>query len=268
MTATIFYLVRPLWGFAALYISVRTFHRHSAGTSPMPSTTNTAPPYSPTTIQRRSRPVIPLAVWLCEPRPEELVSEPIGDVDGIPQALLHRVISVFSKTGERIVLAGDQHPFLASVAGSITDRPVTLTAPSAATHRDVRGEIGLDQPGQGDHALVAAVQTPDQVAEPNRYQGWAQLLRPGGVLVVVTANAAGVGTFRNQAGAVITAAQRAGLSYLQHIIAVAAHVQGDRLLVPTRKIPPEQASQPAMIHVPAHHDLLAFTTRQPTVRNR
>lgn len=235
----------------------------------MPPITNTAPPYSTTTIQRRRHSVIPLAVWLCEPLPDELVSEPIGDAGGIPQTLAHRVISVFSKPGERIVLDGDQHPFLASVAGSITDRTVTPTAPSAATHRDAPGEIGSDQPGQGEHTLVAAVQAPQRVVEAHRYQGWAQVLRPGSVLVVVTASPAGVGTFRNQVGEVITAARRAGLSYLQHIIAVAAHVEGDRLLVPSRRIPPpEHATRPALVHVPAHHDILAFTTGQPTVRNR
>ncbi|MEV0701023.1 hypothetical protein AB0I53_24350 [Saccharopolyspora sp. NPDC050389] len=109
--------------------------------------------------------------------------------------------------------------------------------------------------------LVVACQlpapAPTSAGEP--YASWARWLRPGGVLAMITANPAGPGRFANHTGAIITAAETAGLAYLQHVIAVLAHVEGDRLLIPDdhgASTEPVSARNP--VHVPAHADVLIF----------
>ncbi|MBB4679467.1 hypothetical protein [Crossiella cryophila] len=80
------------------------------------------------------------------------------------------------------------------------------------------------------------------------YLDWCSWLRPGGVLAVLTASPTGLGRFVNSAGLVIAAATAAGLTYLQHIVAA-----------PTR--PADQLAEVGEpVRVPAHHDLLIFTS--------
>ncbi|WP_010310939.1 hypothetical protein [Saccharopolyspora spinosa] len=116
-------------------------------------------------------------------------------------------------------------------------------------------------PPQGSVDLVVACQLPAPVltsaGEP--YASWARWLRPGGALAVITANPAGPGRFANHTGAIITAAETAGLAYLQHIIAVLAHIEGNRLLIPDdHGAATERVSARNPVHVPAHADVLIF----------
>ncbi|MFD9958345.1 hypothetical protein [Amycolatopsis sp. NPDC058986] len=109
-----------------------------------------------------------------------------------------------------------------------------------------------------DLLLAVELPAPWIAADGQPYTTWARWLAPGGVLAVATRNPAGAGRFADHTGAVVTAATNAGLSYLQHIIAVLAHVHGDRLLVSS---PPASVTLPAdAVHPVAHTDLLVFHT--------
>jgi hypothetical protein len=86
------------------------------------------------------------------------------------------------------------------------------------------------------------------------YGGLRRRLRPGGILAVV------LGTddrhLPADAAGLVEVATAAGLSYLQHIVAVHAHVTGDRLT------PPHTAAVPApgaAAHARVHRDLFIFT---------
>jgi hypothetical protein len=78
------------------------------------------------------------------------------------------------------------------------------------------------------------------------------VLRPGGILAVITAGtAAPGGTTADTAGSVVAAARAAGLVYAQHIVLVRAAIDGDRLA------PAPGSSAPG--GSPVHDDLLLFT---------
>jgi hypothetical protein len=87
------------------------------------------------------------------------------------------------------------------------------------------------------------------------YGGLRRRLRPGGILAVVL----GTGHSNQPADAagLVDVAGAAGLSYLQHIVAVHAVVTGDRLT------PPEAAAAPTpdggAAHLKVHRDLMIFS---------
>ena len=66
-------------------------------------------------------------------------------------------------------------------------------------------------------------------ADPQGFVVWPKGVPP--------ADAKTSGRFANHAGHVVAAADTAGLSYLQHIVAVNARLHGERLLVPTTTPP-------------------------------
>ena len=81
-----------------------------------------------------------------------------------------------------------------------------------------------------------------------------RVLRPGGVLAVITGPAAPGGTLTDTAGSVVAAARAAGLVYAQHIVLVRAAIDGDRL-APADPDPGPAAPGGS----PVHDDLLVFT---------
>ena len=80
------------------------------------------------------------------------------------------------------------------------------------------------------------------------------MLRPGGVLAVITGPAAPGGTTAGTAGSIVAAARAAGLVYAQHIVLVHAAIDGDRL-APAAPGPAPAAPGGS----PVHDDLLVFT---------
>jgi hypothetical protein len=87
------------------------------------------------------------------------------------------------------------------------------------------------------------------------YGGLRRRLRPGGILAVI------LGTDHSNppadAAGLVDVAAEAGLSYLQHIVAVHAHATGDRLTPPGH-----QAATPTpggAAHLKVHRDLMIFT---------
>ena len=81
-----------------------------------------------------------------------------------------------------------------------------------------------------------------------------RVLRPGGVLAVITGPAAPGSTTARTAGSIVAAAPAAGLVYAQHIVLVRAAIDGDRL-APAAPDPAAAAPDGS----PVHDDLLVFT---------
>ena len=81
-----------------------------------------------------------------------------------------------------------------------------------------------------------------------------RVLRPGGVLAVITGPAAPGGTLTDTAGSAVAAARAAGLVYAQHIVLVRAAIDGDRL---APAAPGTGSAAPG--GSPVHDDLLVFT---------
>jgi hypothetical protein len=86
------------------------------------------------------------------------------------------------------------------------------------------------------------------------------VLRPGGVLAVITASTPRPAGLRDDPGEVIAAARAAGLIYAQHIVAVHAAITGGQLAPgPPGAARPDEADGPPAVHARVHSDLLVFT---------
>jgi hypothetical protein len=84
------------------------------------------------------------------------------------------------------------------------------------------------------------------------YAACQRVLRPGGVLAVITASPDADGQLADLAGQAVASARAAGLVYAQHIVLVHAAIRGSQL-----------APDPAAGGLPGgcriHSDLLVFT---------
>lgn len=224
--------------------------------------------------RRRSAapPTVPLAIWLCAPTPEEENCLP-SLVEGISRSLITRISEEFSQPEDTVVVSGLDAQRIAAVVDSRGHRHAVVDHDRPTTHRD-RSAAGSGAAGPRNRAtttrglpatapysagLVLAVELPVPWVTPTGepYTTWRGLLHSDGVLAVITTNPAGPGRFANHTGLVIAAAESAGFAYLQHIVAVHAHVAGDRLLVPTDHA---ETDPSGLVHVPTHSDLLIFTT--------
>lgn len=92
----------------------------------------------------------------------------------------------------------------------------------------------------------------------------AEHLAPGAYLFAVTAydpdNA------EEPCGPLVRAAQALGLAYVQHLIAVHGHADGDRIIPHPGDAPdPDRAGRPGPVHAPVHTDVLVFRTPPPDV---
>jgi hypothetical protein len=93
----------------------------------------------------------------------------------------------------------------------------------------------------------------------------ARLLRPGGCLVLVIGVPAGTQATPEDFGPLVAAASRAGLGYLQHIVAVEADTNADQFLyhvVSDEELLTLAHANPAqwkVAHLRVHADLMVFT---------
>jgi hypothetical protein len=174
-------------------------------------------------------PPVPITVWRTpsdEPGPH------------LGPRLATRLLAAYTRPGESIYdTTGD--PVLRQAA-TTTDRHYHA-------HRRTRGTV--------TPVALAVTNWPVEDSDLDPvvvYGGLRRRLRPGGILTVILATANG--QLADAAGLVdVTAA--AGLSYLQHIVAVTAAVTGDQLT------PPHGAATPApgaAAHLKVHRDLYIF----------
>jgi hypothetical protein len=94
------------------------------------------------------------------------------------------------------------------------------------------------------------------------YGGLRRRLRPGGILAVILATADGQPA---DAAGLVDVAAAAGLSYLQHIVAVHATATGDQLTPPDHAAAPPAPGGPE--HIRVHRDLMIFTRSAPAPRS-
>jgi modification methylase len=117
-----------------------------------------------------------------------------------------------------------------------------------------------------DHANLGHARGDRYLAElASVYAGCFALLRPGGLLVVVTKNLRRRGRLLDVAAATVQLAEQAGFGYLQHVLALRAAVRDSQLharpsfwqLTQTRKA--RARGEPA--HLVVHEDVLVFARR-------
>jgi len=228
-------------------------------------------------------PGVPLSIWPGLPAPR---SGPYGPCAGpVTAAAAARVIAVFSRPGD-LVAAPDGSAAVIEAAAA-AGRPVLGLIPAPV--RDGRAIAGLRarldpaarpfarlRPGGPDLLLAAGDPDAAQAAlaiigcpgpgccaggpEPGGEDGpgvlhaaCQRVLRPGGVLAVITASpAAPDGQLADLAGQAVAAARAAGLVYVQHIVLVHAAIR-DGQLAPGQ----DAAGLPGGCRV--HSDLLVFT---------
>lgn len=154
-----------------------------------------------------------------------------------------------------------------AVLDSRADADRLTTALAEDHQRSVPIHVTGHHPGpQADLAITAICPHPRLAPVITAAAGqWARLLAPGGILAVHIRTATDSnGQLLDPTGEVVTAAQHAGLHYLQHIIALRVPITDGQLQVePT---PAQQASLrhaavlgwPAR-HLPVHEDLVLFT---------
>ena len=214
-------------------------------------------------------PGVPLSIWPGLPAPG-------GTRDGLPcggpvtAAAARRVIEAFSAPGNLVVAAAC--PPAVTEAAAAAGRRVLALAPAAAPDgQRPAGPAALPPPGDpaagtaglaiaGCHGPGCCGQQPPGPAGPDAgllYAACERLLRPGGVLAVITGPATPGGPAADTAGNAVAAARAAGLVYAQHIVLVRAAVDGDRL-VPAAGPEPGPGTEPPG-GTPVHDDLLILT---------
>ena len=127
-------------------------------------------------------------------------------------------------------------------------------------------EAGNPDAGQAALVITGGAGPPppcpgEPAADPGvLYAACQRVLRPGGVLAVITASTPLPGGLRDDPGEAISRARAAGLIYAQHIVALHAAITDGQLTpgLPDAACLDESAGPPA-VHARIHSDLLVFT---------
>ena len=211
---------------------------------------------------------VPLSVW---PAP--------GPVLGASQEAAH-AITAFSRPGELVVIPAATTGALLTAAAAAGRRVLGLFSGPAACHAAssrLDQDLGpaarpLAQARAGGPGLLLEAGCPEAgqaaLAVTGRggsgasllYAACERVLRPGGVLAVLTASTARPAGLRDDPGEVIAAARAAGLIYSQHIVALHAAITGGQLTPglpgPARR---DETAGPPVVCTRIHSDLLVFT---------
>ncbi|MEV0430602.1 hypothetical protein [Micromonospora sp. NPDC050495] len=237
-------------------------------------------------------PPVPITVWRTA-RTDADTGRAIGT------RLAYRLVAAYSRPGDTVIDCTDGHLLAGACAagrrqhhpGWFTEAPHLLIGPatrpapdpSAANDGDLPdmtawfGDDLTDLPDTDDHhtppttGLVVASWPLDEQEPANRVRlavllaTCARLLRPGGCLVLVVTVPAGTVTTPPDLSPLAAAAGKAGLGYLQHIVAVTAdtgadtfvyHATDEELLTLTE----QRSGQPwTHRHHRVHVDLLVFS---------
>ena len=124
-------------------------------------------------------------------------------------------------------------------------------------------EAGCPEAGQAALAITGRGGPGTRVL----YAACERVLRPGGVLAVITASTPRPAGLRDDPGEVIAAARAAGLIYAQHIVALHAAITDGQLTPgPQDAARPDETAGPPAVCARIHSDLLVFTKPGGTPR--
>jgi hypothetical protein len=116
---------------------------------------------------------------------------------------------------------------------------------------------GCPQAGQ---AALAIASVPRD-GPGDLYAACERVLRPGGILAVLTAATLAPGAPAGDSAAVIAAARAAGLVYAQHVIALRVPLAGGQLVAP-----PGTTPAPGAVCARVHADVLVLSKPGGTAR--
>jgi hypothetical protein len=194
-----------------------------------------------------------------------------------------QIITAFSRPGELVVIPAARTGVLLAAAAAAGRRVLGLTPGPQSCQRVMSCLRGLDparrplaevrpggpallleagNPEAGQAALaVTGFGGGEPAAGPGLlYAACQRVLRPGGVLAVITASTPGPGGLRDDPGEAITRARAAGLVYAQHIVAVHAAIRDSQIVPgPGDPAPRRETAVPAPVHSLIHSDVLVFT---------
>ena len=196
-----------------------------------------------------AQPTVPLAVWstpvTATTRPGD--GQP-GGVWLLPPLLAQHLLAVYTAPGGTVLAVGGSARTVARTAVRLDRRPPAR----GRNRRAVAGSVDL-------LVLTPAASGP-AIGDPvgtggGGWRRWPQLLAPTGVLAVVLPPTRAPG----DPAAVVAAAAGAGLTYLQHAVAVLWPLHDDHLDPATHadSVPLARGELPA-----AHADVLLFTPGQ------
>ena len=166
-----------------------------------------------------------------------------------------QIITAFSRPGELVVIPDARDSVLVAAAAATGRRVLGLAPGPRSGQRVLAGLAGLDprlrplaevrpggpvllleagNPEAGQAALAIAGGGEPAPGEPAAdpgvlYAACQRVLRPGGVLAVITASTPRPGGLRDDPGKVISRARAAGLVYAQHIVALHVPVTGSQI---------------------------------------
>jgi hypothetical protein len=189
---------------------------------------------------------VPVTVWAGLPA---TASPPSCGWHASPQAAT-QIITTFSRPADLVAVPDGQDTVIAAAAAAgrrVLDLPpaALLAAGKASAGR---AALAVTRSGCGDPGCCGG--PGPQVL----YAACQRVLRPGGVLAVLTTSPATAGRLHDLPGQAVTQARAAGLVYAQHIILVHAAIRGGQLIPdPATGV----AGLPAARQV--HSDLLVFT---------
>jgi len=214
---------------------------------------------------RAAGPGVPLSIWPGLPAHDTRDGQPCAGP--VTVAAARRVIDTFSAPGDLVATAGSSQA-VARAAAAAGRRVLALTAgPAPARQRPgvpaalppsadpAAGTAGLAIAGwRGRGCCGRRPVSADGEPDPGPvFAVCERVLRPGGILAVITGPAAPGGTLTGTARS-IAAARAAGLVYAQHIVLARAAIDGDRLA------PAAPGTGPAAPGgSPVHDDLFVFT---------
>ena len=214
---------------------------------------------------------VPVSVWPATPPP--------GQAPGPGPEAAH-AITAFSRPGELVVIPAAGTGALLTAAAAAGRRVLGLFSGPAACHAAsarLDQDLGpaarpLAQARAGGPGLLLEAGCPEAgqaaLAITGRggpggsvlYAACERVLRPGGVLAVLTASTHRPAGLRDDPAGVIAAARAAGLIYTQHIVALHAAITDGQLTPgPPGAARPDEAAGPPAVCARIHSDLLVFT---------
>ena len=204
-------------------------------------------------VGRPAGPGVPLSVWTGLPVP---ACPPPGQpcAGPVTTEAAAQVTGAFTRAGDLV----------ASIGGSPAVTDAAAAAGRAVLGLAPGGLVQLLAPGDPRAGTAALVITgchePGCCPGPAPgdigllYAACERVLRPGGVLAVITPGPGSGSVTGDLAGGVVAGARAAGLTYAQHIVLVHAAISGDRL-DPGGLAPVAGPAGDASVH----SDLLVFT---------